>query len=126
MRAIEGLRVLVVEDEALIALTLEDMLEELGCVVAAVAGVLDEAVAAAETVALDMAVVDANLNGRSARPVVETLRARGAPVLIASGYDAAELARLGLHAPALRKPYRLADLERALCGLRARSEPQPS
>ena len=60
---IAGTRVLIVEDEAMIAMLLQDMLEEFGCVVAATAGALDEAVQTAEDGEFDLAILDVNLGG---------------------------------------------------------------
>ncbi len=74
-------RILVVEDEALVAMQLEDMLGELGHEVAASCARLDEAVATAQTVACDMAVLDINLAGQKSFPVAEALKSRGAPFL---------------------------------------------
>src|SRR5687767_10593871 len=59
--SVEGVRVLIVEDEAIIAMTAEDMLEELGCVTAAIAATLAEAEAAVSRGGFDVALLDINL-----------------------------------------------------------------
>ena len=56
-------RILVVEDELMIRMLLEDMLGELGYTVAAEAGRLEEALAAAQSAEIDVAILDVNLNG---------------------------------------------------------------
>ena len=89
-----GLRVLVVEDEALVAMQLEDMLDELGCVVVDVAGTVSRGVALAAdaAVALDGAILDVNLGGEKVYPVAERLAARGVPFVFCTGYGVAGIA----------------------------------
>jgi DNA-binding response OmpR family regulator len=113
------LRLLVVEDEALIAMMLEDILEDLGHEVIAVAASVSMALRAIESrrADFDAAILDANLNGASASPIASALRAAEIPFLLASGYEGAELRRLGFGETALRKPYRREDVRRALAPL---------
>lgn len=106
--------ILAVEDEAIIAMELEAMLEDLGHEVIGPAPTVDSALALLRSSAPDAAVVDANLAGASARPIVEALTARGVPVILASGYEAPELRNLGLEAPLVRKPYGTKDLAKAI------------
>lgn len=107
-------RVLVVEDEALVAMQLEDMLAELGHEVAASCARLEEAVATAYTVACDVAVLDINLSGQKSFPVAEALKSRGVPFFFATGYGVSVLppGLAGTHV--LHKPYSLEDLKSAL------------
>jgi len=81
------LRILIVEDEPVIALTLEEVLIDAGFAIAGVAGKLDKALALVESDACDAAVVDANLVGVSASPVAIALAARGLPYIVMSGYS---------------------------------------
>jgi CheY-like chemotaxis protein len=113
-RAAEALRLMVVEDQAMIAMLLGDMLEALGHEVAFTATGLDEALAAIEGAGFDAAVLDANLDGLSSAPVAEELRRRGIPYVVASGYSIEELRRLGFRDAAVVKPYRQAELQAAL------------
>jgi CheY-like chemotaxis protein len=108
------LRVLIVEDEALIAMMLEDMLDELGHSVAGVEATIDGAIAAARASAFDCVLLDANLGGDSAAPVASALRDAGVPFVVTSGYERADLRRLGFSENALRKPYRREELAKAL------------
>jgi CheY-like chemotaxis protein len=108
-----GLRVLVVEDEAAVAMLIEDMLEELGCAVAATAAELDEALAAVRAGGFDVALLDINLAGRSALAVAEALDAQGRPFAFASGYGAAGRGPWS-DAPVLPKPFRKHDLAAVL------------
>jgi DNA-binding response OmpR family regulator len=80
-------RILIVEDEPLIALILEEVLIDAGFAIAGVAGKLDKALALVESDACDAAVVDANLMGVSASPVAIALAARGLPYIVMSGYS---------------------------------------
>jgi DNA-binding response OmpR family regulator len=80
-------RILIVEDEPLIALILEEVLIDAGFAIAGVAGKLDKALALVESDACDAAVVDANLVGVSASPVAIALAARGLPYIVMSGYS---------------------------------------
>ena len=114
-----GLRVLVVEDEALLAMLVEEYLDELGCEVAGVAMRLDEALEQARTLAVDVAVLDVNLAGQASYVVAEVLRERGVPVVFATGYGAAGLPENLKGTPLLPKPFQceqLADALSAACG----------
>jgi CheY-like chemotaxis protein len=119
MSARDRLRVFVVEDEALIALELENIIEDLQHEVIGPLANVTQALDRLSDLeqAPDAAIVDANLGGTSARPVVEALAALGVPVVIASGYEAIELERLGFSGAVLRKPYSLKDVENALAGV---------
>ena len=112
--SLNGLRVLLVEDEAIIAMTAEDMLEELGCIVAATAPNLEEAFACVEQHAFDVALLDINLNGQQSLPVAARLREKGTPFVFTTGYGAAGSGADYADVPLVTKPYQLADLEGAI------------
>jgi DNA-binding response OmpR family regulator len=80
-------RILIVEDEPVIALTLEEVLIDAGFAIAGVETKLDKALALIESGACDAAIVDANLAGVSASPVAISLAARGLPYILMSGYS---------------------------------------
>jgi CheY-like chemotaxis protein len=109
-----GKRILIVEDELMIRMLLADMLSELGYAVAAEAGRLDEALAAATTVDFDLAILDINLSGESITPVAEALAARGTPFIFASGYGTPGLPEPYRNRPTLRKPFQMPELKRIL------------
>lgn len=111
---LHGLKVLVVEDETIVAMLLEQMLEELGCTVAGVAGQVGLAAELARTVEADVAILDMNLGGQSVDPVAETLDARGTPFVFASGYGADGLTARWRDRPVLTKPFRLDQLRQTL------------
>jgi len=79
-------RILIVDDEPLIAMDLEYMLVEAGFIIAGVTGNLQRALSLVESGICDAAVLDANLNGLSAAPIAVAMVARGLPFLVLSGY----------------------------------------
>jgi PAS domain S-box-containing protein len=110
---IRGVRVLIVEDAVLLALELEAGLEEAGAVVVGAAADLEEAERMLG-LSFDVAVLDANLNGKSVIPVARALAARGTPFIFATGYDEAGVAPEGFTAPVVRKPYNVRQIAAAL------------
>lgn len=114
-----GLRVLVVEDEMMVAMLIEDMLAELGCQVVGPASRLDEAMALVEEADLDCAVLDVNLGGQPIFPLADLLRKKGAPFAFATGYGDAGLRDVDKGSPVLQKPFRESDLARVLGELSA-------
>jgi DNA-binding NarL/FixJ family response regulator len=112
-----GMRVLVAEDEFLVSMLLEEMLDDLGCEVVGPYATLSEALEGVRAAQFDVAVIDLNLAGEKADPVIAELAARDVPLAIASGgYDA----QTG-HRPTalLNKPYSSAQLEVAVDALHA-------
>lgn len=107
-------RVFIVDDEALITMSLEDMLDSLGCIVAGSAASLDQALAAARTVQADAAVLDVNLGRERSDEVARILNERGVPVIYATGYGADGAPNGWPSARILPKPFVIADLEKAL------------
>ena len=83
---LHGLRVLIVEDETLVAMLIEEYLLELGCEVAFSASRVAKAMRGLQTCGIDVAVLDVNVAGESISQLVETLVQRGIPFLFASGY----------------------------------------
>jgi CheY-like chemotaxis protein len=109
-------RLLIVEDEALVAMELEDILGDLGYEVLAVCGSVDRALSTIDDLygRLNGAIIDANLGGTSALPVAEALETRQVPFVIASGYSGDEIRRLGFHCPRIGKPYRREEIQQAV------------
>ena len=116
---VRGLRVLVVEDAALLAWELDAGLTEAGAVVVGPAADVDEALGLLDQ-PIDAAVLDCNLNGESVRPVAEALAARGAPFLFATGYGDNQGAPEGFDAPIIRKPYEVTQIIAALIEITGR------
>ncbi len=111
---LEGKRVLVVEDEFLVAMMLEDMLVELGCTIAGVAAKPADAIELIASTQIDAAVLDVNLNGADSFPVAAALRNRGVPFIFATGYGGSRLTPEFSDYVVVEKPYRLKDLSEAL------------
>lgn len=105
-------RVLLVEDEAMVAMLLEDLLTDMGCEVVAVVSGLDAAMDAAQTMAFDLAILDVNLNGRETYPVADEIAARRLPCIFVTGYGLAGVRESHRQVPVLTKPFREADLRR--------------
>jgi CheY-like chemotaxis protein len=80
-----GTRVLIVEDEPIIAMTAEDLVEDMGCVVAGSAATLAEAEALAAAGGFDIAMLDINLNGETSLSVAAKLRDAATPVVFRRG-----------------------------------------
>jgi DNA-binding response OmpR family regulator len=99
-------RVLIVEDEPMIALNLEDVLIDAGFRIAGVVGQLEKALVLIESGACDAAIVDANLDGVSAVPVANALATRGLPFIVLSGYSQEQMQGQFAEALFLQKPCR--------------------
>ena len=108
-------RVLLIEDNMIIALDIEEMLRELGVEEVLVSGSVTQALRAIEGDKPDFAVLDFNLGEESSEPVARELSRRGVPFVLATGYSAKEIKFEELGALAmLKKPYDKSDLAGAL------------
>jgi AmiR/NasT family two-component response regulator len=116
-----GRRVLVVEDEFLIALDVEDALRELGCeVVGPVATVAQALAVLADPAGCDLAVLDVRLAEGSTAPLAQALSRQGIPFVVLTGYDRSQLSEPALReAVLLGKPLQRKSLKLALAGLLA-------
>ena len=114
MSEFAGCRVLVVEDEPIIAMALEDMLLDLGCEVVGPASTLVEAQALAERADIDAAMLDININAGRSYVIADELRRRAVPFAFATGYGEEGIENGGGDAPVLQKPYRQAQVEAVL------------
>jgi DNA-binding response OmpR family regulator len=123
-----GLRILVVDDEMMLAMMLEEMLNDFGCSVIKAARIA-KAVPLAVTQPIDGAILDVNVAGEPIYPVAQELRRRGIPFAFVTGYGAG-----GVHAdyhayPMLSKPFRQEDLRRVVAAFAAHGsnrEQEPS
>ena len=112
-------RVLVVEDEGVVGMLLEDMLNDLGYEVGAVAARLRDGLREAETESYDCAILDVNLQGELSYPIAEALMARRVPFLFVTGYGAKGVEGKYARLPILAKPFPQSELEAALSRLLA-------
>ena len=112
--SLSGTRVLVVEDEAIIAMMAEDMLTDLGCEVAAIETTLSGALERAGGGDFDVALLDMNLNGDDSGPVASRLQAAERPFVFTTGYGDAGRPAGFEDVPLVCKPYRASDLGAAI------------
>jgi CheY-like chemotaxis protein len=111
-----GRRILIVEDDMLIRLTLEDMLVDLGCESVS-AGTIEQALGLIDTQTFDAATLDVNLGGISGYPVADALAARGVPFVFSTGYGAHFLRGGYEKRPILKKPFAYQELAQILTRL---------
>jgi CheY-like chemotaxis protein len=105
MRALHHCRVLVVEDEVLVAMDMEMALGDAGCEVIGPVGSVADALAAVRTQKLDAAVLDVNLGDQPAFPVADALAAAGIPFVWLTGHSPEVIPSRHRHRPLLTKPY---------------------
>jgi CheY-like chemotaxis protein len=108
-------RILIVEDEALIALMMVDSVEQEGATVIGPFNTLEDALACEDVP--DVALLDVNLAGVSSYPLADKLRARNCPIVFATGYDESSVAPEFAGAPVLQKPIEPEILIQALANL---------
>ena len=111
--SLQGKRVLVVEDEVVLAMMLEDLFADAGAHVVGPAATVEQAIALIDSQAIDVALLDVFLRDQLSDPVAEALRQRGVPYVLANGYSNPPGAELA-DAPILHKPYRFDQVEAAL------------
>lgn len=119
---LQGRRVLVAEDEYLIAFDVRDALVRAGAeVLGPVPTVEDAAAMLDREMQIDAAVLDVNLRGDMIFTVADTLQARGIPVVFATGYDSSSLPERFSGAARLEKPLEGRDIADLLAPLLARN-----
>jgi len=107
-----GRRVLLVEDEALVAMMIEEFLTEYGHSVIGPIGTVSAAAQMAKNGAFDAAILDINLGDGLVYPVAETLSARGIPFVFVTGYEADALDERFSSVPVLQKPIERQTLQK--------------
>lgn len=110
-------RILLVEDEMLVAMLLEDMLSEAGHTIVGPLARIDQALQAARNEPIDLAILDVNVGGEEVYPVAEALAAREIPFAFATGYGAHGLREPWQERPTLQKPFHRDDLFRMVAEL---------
>ena len=112
MNQLHGARVLVADDESLVAMFAEDMLISRGALPVGPAGTVAAAHALIDAGGFDAAILDVNLHGRSSEPIARQLTERKIPFVIVTGYGRVDWD--GVTAPVLAKPYDEAAIVAAL------------
>jgi CheY-like chemotaxis protein len=116
---IPRIRLLLLEDEALVAMFIEDVLQDLGCEVVKVATSVRSALRflAEEEESINAAILDVNLGDETAYPVAAALNERGIPFAFATGYGTAGIREDFTAAPVITKPFGERALEDAVIEL---------
>lgn len=117
MGGLTGQRILVVEDEALVAMLIEDALVEVGAFILGPAASVAEAMALLDGVTPAAAVLDLNLAGENSVAVADRLVALGVPFVIATGYGRDGVPARHAGGAVLPKPYDPTELIRTLARL---------
>jgi CheY-like chemotaxis protein len=103
--SLAGLKILVVEDEAIVSFLIEEMLLEMGCAEVWHAGDVKQALSKIEQATPDLGVLDVNLSGTPAYPVAERLARLRVPFFFATGYGKKGLAPEWAETPVIQKPF---------------------
>jgi DNA-binding response OmpR family regulator len=109
-----SLQILVVEDESMVAMMIEDMLEDLGHQVVATSGRMSDARKLVSDASADLAILDVNLNGEETYPLADSLAARSIPFIFATGYGSSGIKAEWSGVPVLQKPFQSRELAAAI------------
>jgi CheY-like chemotaxis protein len=111
---LRGRRLLIIEDEAAITMLIEDLVADLGAVIAGFAARMADAGTKIDTLDYDVAMLDVNLGGQQSFALADKLIARGKPFVFATGYGRAVIPEALRNVPILQKPFRVAEFAAAL------------
>jgi CheY-like chemotaxis protein len=109
-----GLKILVVEDEDLVAMLVQDMVEEVGHKVVATAARLERAMTNAAQASIDFAILDLNLHGHETYEVAAVLSERKIPFIFTTGYSDDGIDQNWRNVPTVLKPFQSMDLLAAI------------
>jgi len=112
--AMSSLQILVVEDESMVAMMIEDMLEDLGHKVIATSCRMPDASKLVADASADLAILDVNLNGEETYPLADSLAARAIPFIFATGYGSSGIKAEWSGVPVLQKPFQSRELAEAI------------
>ena len=113
-RKTANLRILIVEDEYLVAEEISETLRGIRINVVGPVGMIQEAYQAVQDTSLDCAVMDINIGEGASFPLIDVLIQRSVPVLLMTGYDQEELPMKYRSLPLVQKPLLRGELARAL------------
>ena len=113
-RKLSNCKVLVVEDEMMIAMLIEDMLDEFGCKTVGPATNVPRALELISMEQMEVAVLDLNLDGNDTYAIADALRQKRVPFIFATGYGSTGVRDQYRDRPVLQKPFQSRDLESAL------------
>ena len=121
-RELSNRKVLVVEDEMMIAMLIEDMLDEFGCELVGPATNVPRALDLIGKERVEIAVLDLNLDGQDTYAIADALQQKNVPFIFATGYGSTGLRKEYGNRPVLQKPFQARDLETALAQALADSQ----
>ena len=113
-RELLNCKVLVVEDEMMIAMLIEDMLDEFGCKLVGPATNVPRALELIGKESIAVAVLDLNLDGKDTYAIADALQRKNVPFIFATGYGSTGLRQEYGNRPVLQKPFQARDFESAL------------
>jgi CheY-like chemotaxis protein len=113
-RQLSNCKVLVVEDEMMIAMLIEDMLDEFGCKLVGSATSISRALDLIGKEQVEVAILDLNLDGQDTYAIADALRQNNVPFIFATGHGSAGLRQDYGNRSVLQKPFQARDLETAL------------
>ena len=113
---LEGRRILVVEDDYMIAQDVAERLEREGADVVGPVPSVAASLRLIEKGGLDAAVLDVNLGQENSFPIAQVLRDRSIPFLFSTGYNSADIPSEWQHVAVSMKPLKLADVAKLLAG----------
>ena len=125
MKSLADIRVLIVEDEAMLVLELQDLLADFGCRIAGKAARLSDAVQMATVTNCDVAILDINLGGERVDPVADILQRRSIPFIFATGYGGDGLNPEHRSVLLIEKPYNSETLRTALIDVLCKTNASP-
>jgi two-component SAPR family response regulator len=108
------MKVLIVEDEALVAIDLAMVLEDMGEEVVGPASNLEAGLEFATNALVDFALLDVNLRGKQSTPIARLLNSRGIPFVFLTGYDSPKIEDDFPGIPIIPKPISSKDLMRVI------------
>ncbi len=111
------MKVLIVEDEPLVAMMIEDAVIEAGHEIAGTLGTMHDALGAIASLDFDVALLDMNLGGQKAHPLPVAMTARGKPFAFVTGYGEDGVLAQFRHMPVVCKPFTAAEIAAALAQL---------
>ena len=118
--ALKGLRVLIVEDEPLLAMCLADVIETEGGVVVATARNVAQAESLVKTESFDVALLDLSLHGKPVGSIAAAIIDRGCAIVFSSGSRVSDVLTAHPNWPVLFKPYKDEEMLAALIAVKLR------
>lgn len=114
IHTLDGRRILIVEDEGMLAVEIEELLIRMGCIVIGPSNSISRAACLAQEENIDAAILDVNIRGQKIYPVAEILQSCGIPFIFLTGYGNWSLPAGMRDTKILSKPFSVAELKACL------------